>query len=114
VAAAAAETVADALQRWWVNYDGAGVGLRGGRWSYSGGDLTTFVLRRDAFVPGVAVSGTVRWVYSTGRVRGELTVRAGGTVEHLHMRWSLQARAARADIDGRAGGRPLHAYMLAP
>ena len=36
IAAAAAETVADALQRWWVNYDGTGVGLRGGRWSYSG------------------------------------------------------------------------------
>jgi pimeloyl-ACP methyl ester carboxylesterase len=114
VAAAAAETVADALQRWWVNYDGTGVGLRGGRWSYSGGDLTTFVLQRDSFVPGVAVSGRVRWVYSTGRVRAELTVRSAGTVERLHMRWSLQARAAMADIGGRADGRPLHAHMLAP
>ena len=51
------ETVADALQRWWVNYDGTGVGLRGGRWSYAGGNLTTFTFRRAAFVPGVAVSG---------------------------------------------------------
>jgi pimeloyl-ACP methyl ester carboxylesterase len=114
VAAAAAETVADALQRWWVNYDGTGVGLRGGSWSYSGGDLTTFVLKRDSFVPGVAVSGTVRWVYSTGRVRAEVTVRSGGLVERLHMRWSLQARAATAGIDGTAAGRPLHAHMLAP
>jgi pimeloyl-ACP methyl ester carboxylesterase len=114
LAAAAAETVADALQRWWVNYDGTGVGLRGGRWSYSGATLTTFVLKRDAFVPGVAVSGTVRWGYTTGRVRAEVTVRSGGTVEQLRMRWSLQARAATADIDGRANGRPLHAHMLAP
>ena len=114
VAAAAAATVADALQRWWVNYDGTGVGLRGGRWSYSGGNLTTFVLRRDVFVPGVAVSGTVHWTYTTGRVRAVLVVHAGGTVERLRMRWSEQVRAAMADIDGHADGRPLHAHMLAP
>jgi pimeloyl-ACP methyl ester carboxylesterase len=114
VAAAAAETVADALQRWWVNYDGTGVGLRGGRWSYSGGNLTTFVLRRDVFVPGVAVSGTVHWTYTTGRVRAVLVVHAGGTVERLRMRWSEQVRAAMADIDGHADGHPLHAHMLAP
>jgi pimeloyl-ACP methyl ester carboxylesterase len=114
VAAAAAETVADALQRWWVNYDGTGVGLRGGRWSYSGGNLTTFVLRRDVFVPGVAVSGTVHWTYTTGRVRAVLVVHAGGTAERLRMRWSEQVRAAMADIDGHADGRPLHAHMLAP
>lgn len=114
VASAAAQTAADALQRWWVNYDGTSVGLRGGRWSYSGGNLTTFVLRRDSFVPGVAVSGTVRWVYTTGRVRANLVVRGGGVLEHLRMRWSLQVRAATADIDGRANGRPLHAHMLAP
>ena len=69
IAAAAAETVADALQRWWVNYDGTGVGLRGGRWSYAGGNLTTFTFHRAAFVPGVAVSGTAHWTYTTGRVR---------------------------------------------
>jgi len=114
VAAAAAGTVADALQRWWVNYDGTGVGLRGGRWAYSGGNLTTFVLRRDVFVPGVAVSGTVHWTYTTGRVRAVLVVHAGGTVERLRMRWSQQVRAAVADIDGHADGRPLHAHMLAP
>jgi pimeloyl-ACP methyl ester carboxylesterase len=114
VTAAAAQTVADALQRWWVNYDGTGVGLRSGRWSYSGGNLTTFQLRRDVFVPGVAVSGTVRWVYTTGRVRATLTVRAGSVVEHVHMRWSLQVRAAGAEIDGHANGRPLYAHMLAP
>jgi len=47
-------------------------------------------------------------------VRADLTVHAGVVVEHLHMRWSLQVRAAAADIDGRADGRPLHAHMLAP
>ena len=79
-----------------------------------GSDLTTFVLRRDVFVPGVAVSGTVHWTYTTGRVRAVLVVHAGGTVERLRMRWSQQVRAAMADIDGHADGRPLHAHMLAP
>jgi hypothetical protein len=65
-------------------------------------------------VPGVTVSGTARWVYTTGRVRANLVVRAGRVVEHLRMRWSLQVRAAMADIHGHADGRPLHAHMLAP
>ena len=90
------------------------MGLRGGRWSYSGGNLTTFTFRRAAFVPGVAVSGTAHWRYTTGRVRAVLVVRSGATVEHLRMRWSLQTRAAVARIDGHASGRPLHAHMLAP
>ena len=58
--------------------------------------------------------GTVRWVYTTGRVRARLTVRSGGVVEHLRMRWSLRVRAASAGIEGSANGRPLHAHMLAP
>jgi hypothetical protein len=43
-----------------------------------------------------------------------VVVHAAGTVEHLRMLWSLQARAAVARIDGHAAGRPLHAHMLAP
>ncbi len=35
-AAVAAATVADAIQRWAVNYSGESRGLRGGRWSYTG------------------------------------------------------------------------------
>ena len=36
LAAAAALTSADVIARWMVNYDGTGVGLHGGHWSYSG------------------------------------------------------------------------------
>jgi pimeloyl-ACP methyl ester carboxylesterase len=115
VAAASAAAVADALQRWWANVSGSGVGLRGGRWSYTGGDLTVFTLRNVAFVPGVRVTGTVRWRYSTGRVRAVVVARApGGGVERLRMAWSLQVRAARARIVGAAGGRTLRLHMLAP
>ena len=91
------------------------MGLRGGRWSYAGGNLTSVprsTARRSC--RDVAVSGRVHWTYTTGRVRAVVVVRSGGTVEHLRMRWSLQARAAVARIDGHASGRPLHAHMLAP
>ncbi len=114
IAAASAAAVADVLQRWWVNYSGVGAGLRGGRWSYSGGDLTTFTLHDVAFVPGVKVSGTVRWRYSTGRVRATVITHTGGEVERLRMAWSLQVRAARARLAGTAGGRALRLHMLAP
>lgn len=115
VAAASAAAVADALQRWWANLSGSGVGLRGGTWSYSGGDLTVFTLRDVAFVPGVRVTGTVRWRYSTGRVRASVVARtAGGVAERLRMAWSLQVRAATARLTGTAGGRTLRLHMLAP
>jgi pimeloyl-ACP methyl ester carboxylesterase len=113
--AAAAAAVADVLQRWWVNFSGRDVGLRGGQWSYRGSDDIVFRLRRVAFVPGVPVSGTVRWSYSTGRVRGIVDARApGGRAAHVRLAWSLQERAARARLDGSVAGRALRVYMLAP
>jgi pimeloyl-ACP methyl ester carboxylesterase len=116
VAAAAAESVADALQRWWVNYSGVDHGLRGGTWTYTGsGDVTTFHLHDAAFVSGVGVSGRVRWSYKHGWVRGVVTVSAPGAVhEHLVLRWSQQARAAEARLSGTADGHPLRLRMLAP
>jgi hypothetical protein len=117
VAAAGAESVADALQRWWVNYSGVDHGLRGGTWSYTGtGDVTTFHLQGAAFVPGVGVTGRVRWSYKHGWVRGVVTVTGPGAVhEHLHLRWSMQERQAEARLTGTAsGGRPLRLRMLAP
>ena len=48
VAAAAAMTVADAVQRWQVNFSGVDHGLRGGSWSYSGDRKTPVRVRRRA------------------------------------------------------------------
>jgi hypothetical protein len=114
IAAAGAEMVADAIQRWWVNYSGTDVGLRGGTWSYTGTSDIVFTFHRAAFVPGVRVSGTASWQYSTGVVRGTVTVRDGGTTEHLRLAWSEQVRAAVAWLTGTAGGRTVRLHMLAP
>ena len=115
IAAASAAAVADVLQRWWANLSGSGVGLRGGHWAYAGSAVTVFTLRNVAFVPGVRVTGTVRWVYATGRVRARVVTRvAGAPAERLRMAWSLQVRAARARLVGAAAGRRLRLHMLAP
>ena len=115
LAAAAAATVADAIVRWYVNYDGTSVGLRGGRWSYTGDDPVDFSFQRARFVPGVPVSGRARWA----RVRGLLTAtvrvrRPQGPEGTVRLRWSLKAPHAAARLTGTIGGRALRATMLAP
>ena len=89
-------------------------GLRGGGWSYSGFDLNTFHLTKVQWVPGVRVSGTVKWRYSTGAVLAHVTVAGAGTKERVTMRWSLATPYGQARFDGTAGGAALHAHMLAP
>jgi len=110
IAAVAAATVADAIQRWQLNYSGTSRGLRGGRWSYTGTKFVHFRFRRTRFARDVPVSGSATWRLSTGAVRARLTVPRG----HLRVRWNLRRRLATATLTGRLGGRPLRATMLAP
>src|SRR6476646_8839684 len=114
VAAAAAATASDVIARWWVNSDGASVGLRGGSWSYGGGDLTTFHLHKVQWLPGLRVSGQVRWRYSTGAVAVNVTTTGDGAREHLVMHWSLATPYGQARIRGTAGGQRVVAHMLSP
>ena len=120
LASAAAQTVADAIQRWWVNYSGVDRGLRGGRWSWSGwgasGNLPVSMrFDGDRFVPGVAVSGRGLWDYTGGGVRGLVTVTApGGLRGRIAFTWSMQGPASTAVLTGSVGGRALRARMPAP
>jgi pimeloyl-ACP methyl ester carboxylesterase len=112
MAAAGAETVADTLAHWWTDYGGPG--LRGGSWSYTGVNTTRFMFKKTQFVPGVAVTGNVTWRYYSGLVSGAVTVVAGATTEHVHLRWSLNQAGSQATITGTSAGRPVHLRMLAP
>ncbi len=115
LASVAAATVADVLARWWVNYDGTSVGLRGGRWSYTGDDRMVFELDKVQLVRGVEVSGTARWSYAGGGVRADVRVRGpSGSTGALAMRWSLRRPHAVAMLGGNVDGRALRATMLAP
>ena len=60
VAKLTALTVADLQDRWWNNYSGHGVGLRGGTFTYTGDDAS-FRLRRLQLVKGLGVSGRAVW-----------------------------------------------------
>jgi pimeloyl-ACP methyl ester carboxylesterase len=110
IAAVAAATVADALQRWLLNYSGTSRGLRGGRWSYTGTKLVRFRFRRTRFARDVPVSGTATWRHGTGAVRARLTVPGG----HLRARWNVRRQLAEATLTGRIDGRRVRASMLAP
>jgi hypothetical protein len=111
VAAVAAATVADAIQRWTVNFSGADRGLRGGRWSYKGDRVVRFRFRRTRFARDVPVSGTATWRLSDGAVRASLRLPGHG---RLRAHWSMQRRLAVATLEGRLEGRRLRATMLAP
>jgi hypothetical protein len=115
LAAAAAATVADVVARWWVNYDGTSVGLRGGTWSYSGDGPVVFRLQGVRLVPRVPVSGVARWYPRKGKVRAEVSVRGPqGLAGTVRLGWSTHAQLGQAWLRGRIGGRPLRATMLAP
>jgi pimeloyl-ACP methyl ester carboxylesterase len=111
VAAVAAATVADAIQRWQLNYGGTSRGLRGGRWSWSGDKLTRFRFRRTRFVGDISVNGTATWRLGTGQVRANLTIPRHG---RLRARWNVRRPLAVATLTGRIDGRRLRATMLAP
>jgi pimeloyl-ACP methyl ester carboxylesterase len=111
VAAVAAATVADAIQRWQLNSGGADRGLRGGRWSYTGERIVRFRFRGARFARDVPVSGTATWRLSDGAVRARLRLPGRG---RLRARWSTQRPLAVAALDGRLGGRKLRATLLAP
>jgi pimeloyl-ACP methyl ester carboxylesterase len=111
LAAVAAATVADAFERWMVNFSGADRGLRGGRWSYTGDAVVRFRFRRARFARDVPISGTATWRMSDGAARASLRLPGHG---RLRARWSMQRRLAVATLSGRLDGRRLRARMLAP
>ena len=111
VAAAAALTVGDAIQRWVVNSGGASRGLRGGRWSYSGDQVVRFRFRRARFVRDVRVSGTATWRLADGSVVARLRLPGRG---RLRARWSTLRPRATATLAGTLGGRRVSAVMRAP
>jgi TAP-like protein len=110
VAASAAAMVADAIQRWSLNYGGSDRGLRGGTWSWSGDRLARFAFHGARFTRDVPVHGRATWRLGSGAVRARLSVPGG----RLRVRWNLRRPLAVATFSGRLGGHRLRATMLAP
>lgn len=114
LAATAAATVADVLDRWFNNYSGHGVGLRGGTWSYDGGTVTTFRLHDVRYTRDVAVSGTVSWSRYANTVHVTLATRGPGGPAMLRGSWATRARNATASLRGTGAGQRLRLILRAP
>jgi pimeloyl-ACP methyl ester carboxylesterase len=119
-AAAALAAAGDVLARWWVNYDGTGVGLRGGSFSYrSQGSTTRFKLDSLQWTDDVAASGTLDWHAGRGEIRARLRLSRVGTdaampTGWLTARWPERGVAATARVEGRIDGRRIAATLPAP
>jgi pimeloyl-ACP methyl ester carboxylesterase len=114
VAPAAAATVADLLDRWWNNYSGHDVGLRGGHWSYTGDLTTVFHLHRLRLTSDLAVSGTAHWRRYANRIRIDLRVAGHGHHGRLRGHWDVRRAGARATLRGRFGGHHVTVTFPAP
>jgi hypothetical protein len=107
-------TVADVLPRWFTNYDGTGVGLRGGRFSYTGSDLVKFTLKSLRWTFDVAVSGTLTWNRTTGWITSDVTASGPhGESGVLHLRWRDWNTHATATVSGTIAGRPMSLVLPA-
>ncbi len=114
MAPAAAATVADLVDRWWNNYSGHYVGLRGGTWSYTGDRTTVFHLHGVRLTRDLAVSGTATWRRYANRMTVDLTVAGHGRHGRLHGHWATRREGARATLHGSFGGHPVTATFRAP
>ncbi len=110
---AAALTVVDVVDRWWNNYSGRGVGLRGGTFSYTGNDVVKLRLERYRLLQGLAVSGHATWDRDRHRMTVDLSLR---DARHGRLRgsWDTRADGADAVLRGVVGGHRVRLRFPAP
>ncbi len=114
VAPTAAATVADLIDRWWNNYSGHDVGLRGGRWTYTGDRTTVFHLHGVRLTRDLAVSGRAAWHRYANRMVVALTVTWHGRHGRLRGSWATRREGARATLRGSFDGHPVAVSFRAP
>jgi len=117
IAAAAEQTLGDALARWWVNSGGKGVGLRGGSFVYkTSGSHSLYKFKKLRWTEDVEVSGNADWDYDfPGMVKAHLKIKtSSGEKGDLTLLWNSRTADAEAQITGKLGGREIHASIYAP
>jgi hypothetical protein len=116
LASAAVQTAGDAMARWYVNYSGSDIGLRGGSWSDSThGETTAFTLDSLKWTPDLAVSGTLAWNQLTGAVQTNLQFTAdNGSTGSVQATWNDHESAQPPELIGTVDGATLSGTMPAP
>lgn len=110
IGVAAAQTVADVIDRTSQAAGYAGLGLRGGSWSYSGGSVVTLRLEAVRLYSDLPVSGTARWDWLSGDLTTRLTLRGQGWTGG----WNTYEAGARAVMTRHRPGPPLVQEFPAP
>jgi pimeloyl-ACP methyl ester carboxylesterase len=114
-AVVAADTVGDVVARWWGNYSGQGVGLRGGTFHTRGYSDVFFRLKGIRWVDDVTLDGHAEWDRTTGLIHARVSVSgagaAGGT---LRMSWYDWDQRPQAEVRGTLDGRRVSYSFLAP
>jgi pimeloyl-ACP methyl ester carboxylesterase len=113
VAQVAALTVADLQDRWWNNYSGHGVGLRGGTWTYTG-DPVDFRLSGVRLARGLSVSGRALWDRYAETMTVRLRVAGHGRTGWLRGSWDTRRTGARAVLAGTLDGARFRVSIPAP
>jgi pimeloyl-ACP methyl ester carboxylesterase len=116
LASAAMQTASDAIARWYINYSGADLGLRGGRWRYvQDKTIVHFMLDGSRWASDLAVSGSIRWNQVSGAITADLTLASDdGERGHIVGRWNDHSSYAPATLSGEVSGRLVRATMPAP
>jgi pimeloyl-ACP methyl ester carboxylesterase len=111
LASASIQTAADVLARWYVNYGGKGLGLRGGSWSFDQPEhVARYTLKNVRWANDLPVSGSVVWDQRDGSIAADLTFGHS----HVIAKWNDREDRGKALLSGNVNGRRLVAAMPAP
>ena len=115
LASAVAETVGDALARYYVSSSGHGSDLRGGTFTISSTATGyTLTLSQLQWTADLTVSGTLDWNQLTGAISVQTTFNAAGHSGSVDMSWNDRQTEAVATLTGTVDGVALAAERIAP
>ena len=115
LASAVAETVGDAVARYYVTTTGHGSGLRGGSFDLSATAVGyALELTNLQWATGLAVSGTLTWNQLTGDIAAQVTFTASGHSGAVDIVWNDRQTEAIATLTGTIDGAVLAARRIAP
>ncbi len=115
LASAVAETVGDAVARYYVTISGHDHGLRGGSFHlHRNGKGVVLELEKLQWTQDLAVSGDVDWNQLDGNITATVRLKAAGHDGMVTVAWNDRQTDARASLSGRIDGLTLEAERLAP
>ncbi|HTT97886.1 MAG TPA: alpha/beta fold hydrolase [Rhizomicrobium sp.] len=111
LASSALQTAADVLARWYINYGGRGLGLRGGSWSFDQPDrIARYTLKKVCWATDLPVSGSIAWDQRDGAVSADLKFGRS----HIVAKWNDRETRGSASLSGTVNGKKIVAWMPAP